>query len=254
MATYHMRIKSHGKGHAADRSKYIAREGKYVDRSEDLVATGSGNLPECANGNPNEFFKSADRYERANGCACRELELALPVELTVAQQKEILHEFINGVIGDKPYQYAIHHPAGSLSGQSNPHAHVLYSDRVSDGIERSLDQMFRRYNPHYPSRGGCPKDSGGKEPQTLREEMLAQRKLLADIQNSALEKYGHAARVDHRSYKDQGIEREPEQHLGPAYIRRMSDDDKAQYIETRTSRPSSPAGSGREPSRSVMPR
>lgn len=233
MATYHLKVKSHGRGHAEDRAKYINREGKYDDHEDDLVASGSGNLPEAANGNPYDMWKNADKYERANGCACREFELALPIELALEQQKEILHQFINEAIGDKPYQYAIHEPAGALSGESNPHAHVLFTDRISDGIERPLSQMFQRYNPHYPSRGGCPKDSGGKPPHVQREELIAKRKLLADIQNSLLEKYGHAARVDHRSYKDRGIEREPEHHLGPARIRNMSKEDKEQYVEAR---------------------
>jgi hypothetical protein len=234
MSTYHLRVKSHMKGKAADRSTYIAREGKYSNRADDLVVTGSGNLPESANGNPYCLWKSADRHERANGCAAREFELALPGELTLEQQKGVLHEFIDGAIGDKPFQFAIHQPVGALSCQSNPHAHVLVCDRIPDGIERPIDQMFRRYNPHYPSRGGLRKDSGGKPAPVLREELVAKRKLWADIQNAALERNGHAARVDHRSLEAQGIDRAPERHIGPGGIRNMTEEDKARLVQART--------------------
>ncbi len=233
MASYHMALKSHGKGKARDRSKYISRQGKYNDRTEDLVATGSGNLPEAVNGNPYSFWKNADKHERANGSACREFELALPGELTLEQHKEVLHQFIGAAFRDKPFEYAIHRPNGAISGTSNPHAHVLVSDRVSDGIDRPLEQIFRRYNPHYPSRGGCRKDSGGKPAHVLREELIAKRKLWADIQNAALARYGHAARVDHRTLEQQGINRAPEYHLGPARIRNMSNDAKEQYVARR---------------------
>lgn len=236
MSTYHLRVKSHMKGKAADRSTYIAREGKYSYRSDDLVATGSGNLPESAKGNPYSLWKNADKHERANGCAAREFELALPTELTLEQQKEVLRDFIDGVIGDKPFQFAIHQPVGALSGQSNPHAHVLVCDRILDGIERPIDQIFRRYNPHYPSRGGARKDSGGKPAHVLREALIAQRKLWADIQNAALERHGHTARVDHRSLEEKGIGRAAERHIGPGAIRHMTEEDKARLVQVRTTR------------------
>ena len=239
MASYYFKVKSRKKGNAAEHSRYITREGKYHEDEEatDLVATGSGNLPEWTNGNPIAFWKAADRHERVNGAACREFQLALPRELTSAHHVEIVEQFIEQALPEKPHEYAIHSPTGALSGEVQPHAHVIFSDRVPDGIERDAEQMFRRYNPVNPSHGGCRKDSGGKSPLELRDQLVAQRKLWADIQNTALEKHGHAARVDHRSYRDQGIEREPEHHLGQARIRNMSEQDKAQYIDARTVRP-----------------
>jgi uncharacterized coiled-coil protein SlyX len=41
------------------------------------------------------------------------------------------------------------------------------------------------------------------------------RERWAEYQNRALQKYGFEPNVDHRSLKDQGIDREPTQHLGP---------------------------------------
>ena len=236
MATYHLKVKSHGKGKAMDRSNYITRQGKYSNREEDLMATGFGNLPESINGNPSLLWASADRNERDNGCACREFEMALPIELSLTQQKEIVHEFIDIAIGDRPHQYAIHEPVGALSGEDNPHLHLLVSDRIPDGIERPIDQVFRRYNPHYPERGGCRKESGGKPRHVLQEELVATRKLWADIQNAALAKYGHEARVDHRTLAQQGIDRVPEIHIGPGSIKRMTEAEKSSVVQARTLR------------------
>ena len=40
------------------------------------------------------------------------------------------------------------------------------------------------------------KDSGGKTPLQLRQEVTATRKMVADTQNQALAAHGHDARVD----------------------------------------------------------
>jgi hypothetical protein len=159
--------------------------------------------------------------------------LALPRELDHAQQQAIVEEMIAATIGDKPYHYAIHNPRGAIDGADQPHVHVLYSDRKADGIERSPEQHFRRYNAANPAAGGCKKDSGGKGPQALREEVIGWRKTWASVQNRALEKYGHTTRVDHRSLDAQGIAREPESHLGPARIQRMTPEQRTIHRDAR---------------------
>jgi hypothetical protein len=109
----------------------------------------------------------------------------------------------------------------------------MFSDRMPDGINRSPEQTFSRYNAEHPERGGRRKGSGGKNRLALRDEVIAMRKTCADLQNAALEKAGHSARVDHRSLKAQGIDRKPERHLGPARIRNMSTEDKERYVTNR---------------------
>ena len=237
MASYHLSIKSKRKGRAADHANYLARERRHSRDAEDtdLVATGFGNMPSWTNGNPFAYWKAAHVHERANGAACREWVLALPRELDRDQQLAIIHEMITSMVGDKPYMYAIHNPRGALDGAQQPHVHVIYSDRKPDGIERSSEQHFRRYNTSIPAAGGCRKDSGGKHPNALREEIVGLRKTWADIQNRALEKYGHACRVDHRSLEEQGIEREPEKHLGPVRIKRMSAEQRTIHRDSRES-------------------
>ncbi|WP_019139876.1 MobA/MobL family protein [Noviherbaspirillum massiliense] len=234
MASFHHRIKSGKKGTAADHAAYIARQGKHSQR-EDLVCTGYGNMPKWAENAPSSFWKTADRHERANGAVYREHEIALPDELTRDQQKELVDELIAALVGDKPFQFAIHAPSSALGGASNTHLHLMYADRMQDGIERSPEQTFSRYNGKHPDLGGCRKDSGGKNSLVLRNEVIETRRKCAELQNVALAKHGHAARVDHRTLKQQSINRMPEQHLGPARIRNMSPADKERYVAARQS-------------------
>ena len=48
-----------------------------------------------------------------------------------------------------------------------------------------------------------------------------------------LEKHGCADRVDHRSLKEQGIEREPEKHLGPKFVSSMTVEQASAILERR---------------------
>lgn len=232
MASFHHTIKSGKKGTAKNHAAYITRQGKYGDR-EDLVCTGCGNMPIWARDNPAAFWKAGDQHERANGAVYREHEIALPIDLTYEQQKELVDDLVSAMVGNKPYQYAVHAPISSLEGSANTHLHLMFSDRMQDGIERSPEQTFRRYNEKQPENGGCKKDSGGKNRLALRDEVIKIRKTCADLQNAALKKYGHATRVDHRTLKAQGINRAPESHLGPARIQAMSDGEKERLVKKR---------------------
>jgi hypothetical protein len=233
MASFHHTIKSGKKGTAANHSNYVTRQGKYGHR-DDLVCWGHGNMPTWAKNNPTAFWKAGDRHERANGAVYREHEIALPDELTREHQKELVADLVNTLVGDKPYQFAVHAPQSALEGVSNTHLHLMFSDRMHDGIERTPQQTFSRYNAKNPEQGGCRKDSGGRNRLALRDEVIEIRRKCAELQNAALEKHGHTARVDHRTLKQQGVDRQPERHLGPTRISGMSSEDKAQYVARRT--------------------
>ncbi|MSM04383.1 hypothetical protein GKG10_27745 [Escherichia coli] len=89
MATYHLSVKFGGKGQAANHADYIERKEKYRDR-QDLEYSAHGNMPEWARDNPSHFWQAADQFERANGSTYRELEIALPRELTPEQRLELV--------------------------------------------------------------------------------------------------------------------------------------------------------------------
>jgi len=236
MASYHLTAKIGKKGKAAAHAAYIARDGKYSgrDRYEDLEATASGNMPEWAAHNAAHFWQAADEHERANGSAYREIEVALPRELTPGQRLELVQELIEQELGDKhAYQFAIHTPKAALEKDDQPHAHIMYSERIRDGIERDPEHYFKRYNAKNTEKGGAKKFSGGKSLKELKAELLGLRERWATLQNAHLEKYGHNERVDHRSLKDQGIDREPEKHLGAIGVSRLNTHDISALLERR---------------------
>lgn len=240
MASFHHCIKSGKKGSAAQHGRYIDRQG-YFESREDLLYRSFGNLPTWAEGDPASFWRMADKHERANGAAYREHEIALPNELGNQQLIDLAERIVLEVVGDKPYQYAIHVGDGSLGGILNPHVHVMYSDRVDDGIPRPPELTFARYNRKQPESGGRRKDSGGKAPLELRDEVIRTRKKIAELQNAALAQRGFSTRVDHRSHRERGIALTPERHLGAARIKHMPAAAKAQYVTVRSEALETPA-------------
>ena len=216
MASYHLSVKVGAKGKASAHAEYIEREGEYkLKNNEKLEAVEHGNMPEWAQDNPNLFWQCADEFERKNGSTYREIEIALPRELTPQQRKELVQTFVEQELGEQhAYTWAIHTPKASIEGGEQPHAHIMYSERLQDGIERSPDQFFKRYNSKNPERGGCQKSNTAKTAEQRKTELVELRERFADLQNAYLEEYGHADRVDHRSLADQGIKRSPEKHLG----------------------------------------
>lgn len=230
MATYHFEIKS-GRN-AGDHADYVARQGFHRKR-EDLVMSGHGNLPTWAEDDPKVLWKAAERFERKNGAVYREAIIALPGELSAEQNKVLVNDLVSKLCSGKPFQFAIHAPTSSLEGESNPHVHVMTSDRMHDGIERPAERFFSRYNAKQPEKGGRKKASGGRDRKQIREDLIATRKVVADTINHHLAASGHEARVDHRTLKEQGLRRKAERHLGPARVRCMSAEEKVEYVAVR---------------------
>jgi hypothetical protein len=223
MASYHCSVKTGGKGRAAKHADYIEREGQYEQtpgresKLEDLEQKASGNMPAWAEHDASIFWRAADEHERANGATYREIEIALPRELTPDQRRALVEDFIAQQIGDRhPFTYAIHIPKAAIEKGEQPHAHIMYSERTLDGIARDPELFFKRANTKNPERGGCKKDSAGTQ-----ERLLATRERWAEVQNQHLEKAGFDERVSHLSLKAQGIDRQPEKHLGPVDAKKI---------------------------------
>ena len=200
------------KGKASPHAQYIAREGKYEKESnsqEKLEHTGHGNMPAWAEHNPNYFWQSADEHERKNGSTYREHVIALPRELDSDQRHDLIKEWIDKEIGDKhAYQYAIHNPP-AMDGKEQPHAHIMFSERTRDGVERDPEQYFKRYNSKHPERGGAKKANTGIKPSERKQDLKDQRNRWEELCNQHLERAGHSERISMKSLKEQGIDREP---------------------------------------------
>ena len=195
MAIYHARVSSGsrlGGQSGAAKVAYVLRRGKYAKRC-DLVVCDYGNLPAWAADDPCALFTAADLYERKNGRLFVEVEVALPNELSESQQKVLVRAIAMAVTAPgMPFTYAMH--AGrpkSPDEPANPHAHILISERVNDGLPRSPALWFRRSNRKNPSAGGAAKDRGMKEVSWVDDT----RKLIEGLINEHLERARVAERV-----------------------------------------------------------
>nr|WP_176704522.1 MobA/MobL family protein [Pseudomonas sp.] len=178
------------------RLKYITREGKYAqgidgDR-DDLAASGSGNLPNWAD-DADQFWHGVDQFERANARRCVELELNLPPELTLDQQRQVVEAYAERLLGAErlPHTWAIHEGSGK-----NPHCHLMFQERGLDGIERpDAKAWFKRANTAHPERGGAMKS---RSIHGAAWTMQA-RATWAETVNDGLRAAGYDSRFDHRS-------------------------------------------------------
>ncbi len=231
MATYHLRVKNDtkpggGKVSAKRHTDYIFREdGKahadYINRegsqSEKIDCIyKSIQLPKWAKDPPQKFFDTATRYENKGNRRYKEIELSLPNELTLEQNREIVDRFIGRHLKNHYYAYAIHEKAGELSGEKHPHVHIMFSERIIDDVERISERPAYKYfrRAAKPLKGekiasferrreqGAPKDKKWHDKKYLYEL----RADFARIQNDVLKKNGFSIRVDHRTLKAQQVE------------------------------------------------
>jgi hypothetical protein len=179
----------------------------------DLVHQEVVNLPAWAHDAAAGFFARAEQHERANGRYATTWQLALPKELTREEQRTMARDFLATHLAEKPYLWVMHDPVNA-QGEHQPHIHVLFSERMNDGIERGGPaQHFRRYNRQHPERGGCQKDAWFKQRSTIYEVRAA----WCDWTHYTLERAGHEARLHPGSLYTRGIDRQPEPKVGPGH-------------------------------------
>ena len=188
---------------ARSRFHYITRTlhfKKYKENtSEKIEFVRSGNMPNFAEGKPAEFWNAAEVYERSNGRTCSSLVVALPKELTQEQRIELAEAFI-AEFADRyryPFTCAIHNHAGALAGQDQPHLHLIYSERHVDGIERTPEQFFKRYNPEQPEKGGAQKLTADVLGMG-KAQLQLYRKKAEELINDSLERYAPTKKVEIR--------------------------------------------------------
>jgi MobA/MobL family len=160
------------------------------------------------------LWNEAERAEpRANGRLATELELALPHELTPAQRKQLLKDFLAPIIVHYRVtaDVALHAP-GKESDHRGFHAHVLLTHRElgADGFGEIADtRIIMR------KRKGQPVEEKIAGIAATPADVRAIRKAWEQAVNCAYEQAGLDIRVDHRSHEDRGIGQEPTRHLGP---------------------------------------
>ena len=167
------------------------------------------------------LWNAVEKIEKAkNAQLAREIELALPVELTREQNVSLVREYINQhfVAAGMCADICIHD-----KGDGNPHAHVMLTMRpfeqggawgAKQKKEYILDQQGKKIYDRKKRQYKCKSiPATDWNDQTKAEEW---RTAWAQLCNRALEQNGHAERIDHRSYERQGIDQIPTVHLGVA--------------------------------------
>lgn len=222
MAIARLCMKVGKRGSGASHAGYIAREGQYRhfrEKGERLEASAHGNMPEWAEDNPQQFWQAADAYERKNGNVYREMEIALPRELTPEQRVALVREWVAQETGDRhAYQWAIHVPVAA-DGREQPHVHLMFSDRIRDGVQRDPEEYFRRWSRDTPERGGCQKAYSGLTMGERKDRLAQLRENWQDMCNRHLEMAQRPERIDMRSYAAQGLDRTPERKMQPGQWR-----------------------------------
>ena len=153
--------------------------------------------------------------KRCDAQTARDIDIALPIELNAVEQIAVMREYIQdnfvalGMIAD----FAIHD-----NEDGNPHAHIMLTMRSINNNGFGLKN--RDWNNV--------------------EYLKKWRENWADICNQKLEEKRLDELIDHRTLKEQGIDREPTKHIGVAVkameqkridvIDRISDINRAEDI------------------------
>jgi len=147
-----------------------------------------------------QLWNAADRAEkRKDSQLAREYEVALPHELTDEQRRFLVQDFIRENFARKGYAADVSVHAPDREGdERNYHAHILVTDRRLEADGFAIDKKERQQSK-----------------AEMKAELEALRESWERTTNRHLERHGIDARIDRRSLKDQGIDKEPTQHLGP---------------------------------------
>ena len=202
MATYHCSINIGYSNKTMPHLDYINREGKYNHRSDELVITKSGNMPKWAT-NAREFWENVAVNDVRS---YREIEFALPNELSVEDQIDIVERFIDEVIPNNPYSYAIHEVDSKIHGIKNPHVHIVFSERLNEKrIEDfSKEEYFKQKGRSRNGEiiGGASKDrswAGNRSTSKYYEV----RETVADVINEKYKENGINKEISAKSLKAQ---------------------------------------------------
>lgn len=206
MATYHCSVKVISR--SSGRSSVAAaayRSGETIKNERDGITHDYSKkqgvqhseilLPENA---PEQFqdrntlWNAVEKSEvRKDARTAREIEIALPAELNTKEQAALVRDYTQHNFVDKGMcaDFSIHD-----AGSGNPHAHIMLTTRS------------------VTPEGFAGKDRSWNDRQLVEEW----REDWAKSYNREMGKKNLPDRVDHRSLKAQGIEREPTVHMGKA--------------------------------------
>lgn len=200
-----------------------------IERVLDVGTVIPENAPEEFR-DPSVLFNSIESFEKTeNARTAKKIEVALPREIDIDEQKEIVENFIKENLTKEGYActYAIHNDKDN----NNPHAHILVANRQINkngewGSKRkmgyALDEDGNRI-PRLDKNGQQKTDKNGRKQWVrvnVEQNILDKKEFLMQLRemwamecNKYLDKENH---IDHRSYEEQGIDKIPTIHEGYA--------------------------------------
>jgi len=208
MAIYHLHVKVIGRkagssavASAAYRSGSRLRDER-LDRSHDFsgkrgVVHSQVMLPENAPqawSDRERLWNDVEAFEvRKDAQLAREVEFAIPREMSEAQGIELARDFVQAEFVDRGMIADLNvHWDMAEDGMPKPHAHVMLTMRGVNG--NGFGQKVRDWN---------------------RTEMVERwRRRWAEVANERLAELDIDARVDHRSLEAQGLALEPQSQIG----------------------------------------
>src|SRR5205814_3055315 len=140
------------------------------------------------------LWNDAEAFEvRKDAQLAREVEFAIPREMSEAQGIELARDFVRGEFVDRGMIADLNvHWDMAEDGMPKPHAHVMLTMRAVD--ENGFGPEVRDWN---------------------RTEMMERwRERWAELANERLAELDIDARIDHRSLEAQGIALEPQSQIG----------------------------------------
>jgi len=134
-----------------------------------------------------QWMNEREQSLRKNARVIDKIMVALPIELTPDQRRELVRSYVHDLTNGQVPWYAAIHQSGE--DEHNPHAHIAIHDKsVLSG--RRVVLMSERGS-------------------TSRI-----RKQWAVRASNELKFHGHDITIDHRSYQDRGIQKQPGRHEG----------------------------------------
>lgn len=233
MAIYHCHCKiiSRGQGRSAvGAAAYRSGEKLYneYDGIEHDYTKKSGvvysEIMLCENA-PKEYqdrqklWNAVEQIEKSSKAQlAREYEVALPVELSREEQIKLVRDFAkeNFVDNGMCVDFSIHDKE-----DGNPHAHIMLTTRPIEqdgswGVKQRKEYILdKNGQKQYDKKKQTYKCKTVKTTNWDSKEFLQRsRESWSEKVNQELERKNVPQRVDHRSYKEQGIEQIPTQHIG----------------------------------------
>ncbi|RDF95783.1 MobQ family relaxase [Lactiplantibacillus plantarum] len=175
------------------------------------------NAPAWAS-NREQLWNEVEKKDRkSNSRYAKEFNVALPVELSESEQKELLTKYVQGNFVDQGMvaDVAIHR-----DHQDNPHAHVMLTSRPfnpdgSWGLKAKTQYIKDENGKQLLTKSGFPKQRKiWLVDWDKREKINEWRKNWALSVNQFLAQKNISDRISEKSFVDQGIQETPTQHEG----------------------------------------